>query len=350
MSGAALPGVGDLRAEIDRVLAGLLEPGAEVALVNYPNVDNPGDSAIWLGTRAALERRDVRVAFECEPRAYRRRLLTRALGERATILIQGGGNLGDLYWRSGQQQPVRMKVLRDFPRARVIQLPQTMWFEREARAQRFARLARAHDDLTLLLRDDASIERAAALGLEASPCPDMAFALGAMARPTPAEVPVVWVARTERERRHDLPPLEPGVETLDWPAAGAQRRGEAGRALRYEIRGLRATTDAMGRGPRIDAALLRIGRSRYEALARRRLALAGEILARGRAIVSDRFHGHVIASLMGIPNVVLDNSYGKNRAAFGTWSEKIEGAEFADDPVAAQRRALELARAASMSA
>jgi exopolysaccharide biosynthesis predicted pyruvyltransferase EpsI len=349
LSAAAPPaGIEGLRDEVDRVVAGLLEAGEEVALVNYPNVDNPGDSAIWLGTRAALARRGVKLVFECEPRAYRRRLLARAAGERPTILLQGGGNLGDLYWRSGQQQ-VRMKVLRDFPRARVIQLPQTLWFERERRARRFAGLCASHDDLTVLLRDDASLERAASLGLEAVPCPDMAFGLGPLPRPAQPSTPVVWVARQERERRFELPELADGVEARDWPTAREQRRGDAGGRLRVELAALRRLTGAMGRNPALDRALLALGRRRYEPLARRRMALATGILARGRVVISDRFHGHVLASLMGIPNVLLDNSYGKNSAVYSTWSREIACAELAADPASAQQRALELAAAASMS-
>ena len=191
------------------------------------------------------------------------------------------------------------------------------------------------------------------LGLRAEPCPDMAFALGRLDRPRPAEVPVVWIARRERERRHDLPSpadLTPGVEARDWPTAREQRRGEAGWALRADIAVLHRLTGAMGRSAGMDRALLRAARSRHSALARRRMALATEILARGRAVITDRFHGHVLATLMGIPNVLLDNSYGKNRAVFESWSRALPGVEFADDPAEAQERALALAGPASMSA
>ncbi len=33
--------------------------------------------------------------------------------------------------------------------------------------------------------------------------------------------------------------------------------------------------------------------------------------SRGRVVVTDRLHGHIFCILMGIPHVILDNSYGK---------------------------------------
>ena len=44
-----------------------------------------------------------------------------------------------------------------------------------------------------------------------------------------------------------------------------------------------------------------------------------EILGRGRGVVTDRLHGHILSSLMGIPHVALDNSYGKLSAFMDTW-------------------------------
>jgi pyruvyl transferase EpsO len=66
-------------------------------LVNYPNLRNVGDVAIWLGTRMALERASVRIRYQAEPATYRRRLLASAVGDAGTILLPGGGNLGDVY-------------------------------------------------------------------------------------------------------------------------------------------------------------------------------------------------------------------------------------------------------------
>ncbi len=100
-----------------------------MAFVNFPNIANVGDAAIWLGTRRALEAGGVRV-LPVRAGHLRPRLVARAVGEHGTILLQGGGNLGDAY--------VPQHSARSGPRGLstrpVIQLPQTVWFRAPARS------------------------------------------------------------------------------------------------------------------------------------------------------------------------------------------------------------------------
>jgi exopolysaccharide biosynthesis protein PssK len=44
------------------------------------------------------------------------------------------------------------------------------------------------------------------------------------------------------------------------------------------------------------------------------------LLARGKVVVTDRLHGHILSLLLGIPHVLLDNSYGKLRHFHETWT------------------------------
>ncbi len=46
------------------------------------------------------------------------------------------------------------------------------------------------------------------------------------------------------------------------------------------------------------------------------------LLARGELIVTDRLHGHILALLLGIPHVVLDNDYGKVGAYIAAWTQR----------------------------
>ena len=36
-------------------------------------------------------------------------------------------------------------------------------------------------------------------------------------------------------------------------------------------------------------------------------------------IITTRLHGHILACLLGIPNILLNNSYGKNKNFYQTW-------------------------------
>jgi pyruvyl transferase EpsO len=39
-------------------------------------------------------------------------------------------------------------------------------------------------------------------------------------------------------------------------------------------------------------------------------------------VVTDRLHGHILAMLMDMPTLVLDNSYGKNSRYAAVWTAR----------------------------
>jgi exopolysaccharide biosynthesis predicted pyruvyltransferase EpsI len=185
----------DLQRRLDETVAALLPPGTKAALVNYPNHHNVGDPALYLGTLATLRRNRIRVTYRCEHRTYSRRSLAQELRRgTSVILINGGGNLGDQY----PQQHTRAQVLADFPGVPTIQLAQSLWFEDEANLESFAELVARHGNLTMLMRDRASYERAArTFDAEVMLCPDMACGLGPLPRPGPPSQDIVWLRRTD---------------------------------------------------------------------------------------------------------------------------------------------------------
>src|SRR5262249_58384496 len=97
--------------------------GRRVALLDFPDYSNVGDSAIWLGERAALREVGAGLVYACHRRSYSRPLLERLIGD-GSICLSGGGNFGDLY---PAHQAFRERVLADFPRHQIIQLSQTLY-------------------------------------------------------------------------------------------------------------------------------------------------------------------------------------------------------------------------------
>lgn len=323
---------------LDRAIEATLGPrvpaGGRVALIDFPHVPNVGDSAIWLGVLAFLARRDIRPCFTCSNRSYSRSALARRLGD-GIILLTGGGNFGDLY---PPHQDLREAVVRHFPRNRIVQLPQTIHFRSAEKLERARQAFDAHPDFTLLVRDAPSLalarERFRAPSLL---CPDMAFALGPQRRPGAPTHPVVWLARSDKESpATQTPPTPAGVLKTDWllddvtPVLRLNRR--LGRIVR-EMRTLR---------PLLQGTLSRT----YAPVARERVHRGMRVLGAGRAVVTNRLHGHVLCLLMGIPHVVLDNSYGKVRALYDTWTHTSPLAHWENDEAAALEQALAMAGAA----
>ncbi len=67
-------------------------------------------------------------------------------------------------------------------------------------------------------------------------------------------------------------------------------------------------------------------------IARVRLDRGCRMLQRGRVIVTDSLHAHILGLMHGVPTVVTDNSYGKLRATFDTFTHEAALAAWADAP------------------
>ncbi|HEX3462680.1 MAG TPA: polysaccharide pyruvyl transferase family protein [Candidatus Elarobacter sp.] len=322
---------------IDASLAPLLEPGRPVALVNYPNHPNPGDNAIWLGTLMTLRRLGVPVRYTSTPAGFSEVAMRRAVGT-GTLLLNGGGNFGDVY--PGQQE-LREHVLARCTDRAIVQLPQSIWFRSESNLERMRRLCAAHPDFTLLVRERRSAEFAGReFGLPARLCPDMAFGLGALAPGRPPHRELLWIARCDAEAVARAVP--PGVPARDWivpdPADGMSERER--RALGLN----RALLAFMKRDERHANRRAKTLSVTFEPLASAWVRRGLEIVSSAGVIVTDRLHAHIFALLLGIPHVVLDNSYGKVRSTFETWTAASGLAAWADDAADALRAATALGR------
>jgi pyruvyl transferase EpsO len=326
---------------IDAALSGLLAPRSPVAHVGYPNHWNTGDPAIWLGEQAALERLGCPVVYQCGWQDYDRGLLARCIGD-GPILIAGGGNLGDLW---PNHQVFRERIIADFPANPIIQLPQSLCFGRADNLVHFRRLCAVHSRLTLMLRDRKSYELACALfDAPALLTPDMAFALGPQIPPDPDAdrvVPVFWLSRTDKESaisQHKDPGS--GCERRDWlePGEGDQLPWLEARRLMRDVNRGRAM---LSKGMDPDAALRTIATA-YGALARLRLRRGLRMLSRGRVVVTDRLHGHILSLCLGRPQVLLDNSNGKVSATYDAWTRESPITHWAASPAEALALALEL--------
>jgi pyruvyl transferase EpsO len=73
----------------------------------------------------------------------------------------------------------------------------------------------------------------------------------------------------------------------------------------------------------------------YVPLAHERLHRGLTLLASGRVVITDRLHGHILCLLMGVPHVVLDNTYGKLSTFRDAWTADVDSAWWASTPAEA---------------
>jgi pyruvyl transferase EpsO len=81
----------------------------------------------------------------------------------------------------------------------------------------------------------------------------------------------------------------------------------------------------------------------YAKMARQRVKRGTEILSKGRCVVTDRLHGHILCVLLGIPHVCMDNEYGKISSFFQTWSRSCPELAFAQTATAAAEKVTAIA-------
>lgn len=281
-----------------------------VGLVNFPNHGNPGDDAIWLGAEQVLADLQVPVAYRASWLSWSVDGMRSALADGGPVLLTGGGNFGDLY---RNQQATRERVLAEATDRRVVQLPQTIDFADPEALERSCRLCDAHPDLVVMAREEASTERARRwFSAPVELVPDLAFALVPHDRPAAARTDVLWLARDDVEARHPAGerPAREGVERLDWlgqvddePPWSPKARRALKENRKLNVRLQEAPTAAARLGPVLAAT--------FAPLAEQWVARGEAILSRGRVVITDRLHGHLLALRCGIPSVVMANTTGK---------------------------------------
>lgn len=307
----------ELQAQTREVLSACLTSGTGVSLIDFPRHQNAGDSLIWLGERAHLAALGIPVDFtadlhDFDPAELRRR-------SSGPVLLHGGGNFGDRWERF---QLFRESVVEAFPDRLIVQMPQSMEYASADALARTQRVYERHERLVLLLRDHAAVARAR----EAFPtamvhfCPDAALGVGALPRlGTPGD-DVLLLARRDSEALHDSAAFPSSWVRRDWGLTGWSSRW---------WRTLRWPEDAAVRTP-VGRDLLRPAISRgFEAQARLNVRVAQRLLSGARVVVTDRLHAMVLAALIGVPVVALDNSYGKVSRIYEDYAHRLPGVQFA---------------------
>lgn len=279
-----------------------------VAILDFPNHNNVGDSAIWLGEYKYLNSAKADIRYVASISAFSLNVLKKAMPN-GTILLHGGGNFGTL-WPHHQQ--LREKILAECRNYKVIQLPQTVYFEDTAAFERCADLVKKHPDFTLMVRDSNSLMLGERLGAKCCLSPDAAhFLRGVLHRGKPV-VSVFGLIRNDKESigkwnieidhkyKYEIADWKEDDENLFLKLISVLERRSHGR---------------FGHLRMFQRTLMWL----YNRAALRRLLKGVNQLSRGKVVLTDRLHAHILSSMLKIPNIVLDNHYGKVHGYIKEW-------------------------------
>ena len=305
--------VGELADHFASVLDAVL-PSGKLALVDFPDHSNVGDSAIWLGEMTYLRQRGRLPAYYSAIADFDDNACRAAIGD-GPILIHGGGNMGTLW---PKHEAFRLHLLRTHRGQPIIQMPQSIHYADPAAAAEMADAIREHGRFTLLVRDARSLAFAERhFDCTIRLCPDAALMLGRQQR-APASVPVFALLRTDHERAlGGVDALPAGVAADDWLEEDPAQK----RRLRLSLK--------LGRLFNRDPMAQRA--ARQQRLAEWRFQRGLAMLSAGELVVTDRLHAHILSLLLDIPHVLLDNSYGKVAGFADQWTGDYAGLMRATD-------------------
>ncbi len=303
-----------LQAEARKVLDAIIPNDAHIILLDYPNYSNVGDSLIWLGEIAYLKIRGLKVNYVCDTENYNKNNIRKIINKNSIILMNGGGNFGTL-WEKVHQ--FRLKVIQDFPSIKIIQLPQTAYFDEEEKIKEIADVIRQHGNYTFLARSKKTYDFANEhLDAELHICPDMAFFIGGISPDLNPKHDRFILSRADLEKFSDaLSDKAQFNQNLNYEIADWMNASKYERFLhRLEMHSgwLRKIVDPN------NLLLLCL----WNHLSRVRMKRGIKLLSSGRVVMTDRLHAHILSILIGKPHVIADNSYGKISDFYQTWTFK----------------------------
>lgn len=312
-----------LKKNISNVLDKLIPHYSNVALLDFPNNPNVGDSLIWLGEIAYLKSRHISIQYVCDSKNYDAYQLRQVLDTKTIILIHGGGNFGTLW---PEEQAFREQVLLDFANTPCIQLPQSIYFDNKEATTRAAKIINAHNNYTILTRDKASYEFVLkSFKSTVYMCPDMAFFMKPQIKSSLPVNDCLVLARHDHERSSEwaisLPAKMHGIsyQICDWLNASFIEK------IIYKIEThsvvLRLVVD------KNNLILMWL----WNQLATLRLKRGAALLERGQIVLTDRLHAHILCLLLDIPHLVVDNANKKISAFYQVWTKSYINVRFIND-------------------
>jgi pyruvyl transferase EpsO len=296
------------------IIDSVVPAGSEIAFLGYPTYLNVGDLLIDQGSELFFRSRRYKVRARYSDKYCWQLLQQRKLPrfrETVILVLQGGGNFGDLY---GMHQPTREAIVRNYPRNRIVLFPQTAFFESEENLETSASIFRQHPDLHLFARDPVSADLLQRFSKNVQLCPDMAHMLwGELPTHSGGSEPL-YLMRSDKEAASWQQALD-CPRPIDWKDLCSEWD-------------LFVSKQRMKQWETFNAnAPLRLLPSRWywNRHARQLVWRAVSRFAAHRSVTTSRLHGHLLACLMGIPNTLLDNSYGKNQRYYETWTFRVAG-------------------------
>lgn len=279
----------------------VLLTGKRIAYIDIPLHYNVGDLLIYLGTESFFNKNNLNVVYRSEVN----KTSLSALKNVDAIVFHGGGNFGDLYTA---HQKLREKILSKYSEKLIVCLPQTIHFDSEDRLTSSAAIFAKHPNFHFFVRDVKSLELAKRFTEKAKLMPDMAHSLHPL-------VDVTEVGPTNAMPQKILSLVRRDIESVrNATGRNIHKRGFDWDDLitLNEIAILR--TYQILRMVKPELAIKLWHKNTKDVVFK-----SYQFFQQHDVVYTDRLHGLILASLLGKPIMMYDNSYGKNFSYYDCW-------------------------------
>lgn len=295
--------------------------GSHCVYVDLPYYANVGDVLIWEGTEHFFKRNHIKVVYSGSWDTFD----FRSIPEGIPVVMQGGGNFGDV-WDPPQQ--FRLSVIKRYPKNKIILLPQTVFYYSEQRMMEDAEVFSSHPNLKICVRDWDSYNLIRGCFKNDVVClPDMAFCIPVerirrLAKETKADKQLFLKRQDKEYKLSEYEKTIPeNADVRDWPP------------LENEQSYLHAMRYLIGNRHKLSRVKLsRIADLYARFVLKPRIIRDGvEFLSQYKEIYTTRLHGAILSILLDKQCVFINNSYGKNLSFYNSWLSDVDEITFVNE-------------------
>ncbi|PJG85223.1 polysaccharide pyruvyl transferase family protein [Conservatibacter flavescens] len=298
----------------------------DVLYFDYPLHLNVGDLLIYAGTEQFFRDYQIHVRLRRCFQAFDIDEVKKYVNPNTTILCHGGGNFGDLY---PALQQMREALVQTFPHNRIIVLPQTAFFSNDGAMKKAAAIFAQHKHCYLFARDLPTFNLMQNFSQHVQLCPDMAHQLYGvlpvreeMQRSAVKNNKVLYFLRKDIEASHIEKNIQAQLHSdeivKDWEDILTTKD--------IKIEKYYSKLAKLANKLHFTWLKNKINEQWYQ-YANAVITRCYTEFLRYDVVVTSRLHGHIFSCLLGIPNQVCDNSYGKNSGYYNQWTKEIDYSE-----------------------
>ncbi len=302
----------ELRTLITNTLTPLIDN--DYVLLELPYYNNVGDLLIWKGEETFLQS----IPHKCLMRSSFHKFSFPNITESTIILLQGGGNWGDVW--SGNKTPhgFRRQIVQHYPKNKIIVFPQTVYYNNALDFSADAELFGKCKNLTICARDKVSYQLLKSQFTNTILLlPDMAFCIKddffSFNQREEKKERILYLKRNDCEFKDLIQaiPIKGKYDTKDWPCMDKNNYSN------------RFITFILWKYPNFFPKWF-INSYFQKIYFHRTINKGIQFVSKYSTIYTTRLHVAILSILLHKKCYIIDNSYGKNKHFYDTWLKDID--------------------------